>query len=311
MQNPKNELKKTAYLDNDFIRKSTALQPLNELEINLLIYMCYKAKENVDLESGEGWTSLVNIDMKKFYDGIGYSKPWYQYTDDEKMVVYQRLKQMQEKTFEIRTEEHKETNSKGEKTLVFESYSYFSHIKYHFDTGILDVRMPQETQQFLMNYETGFTPVEFGNIIKLKSKHAKMLYLYFRSFKNGVDASSYTIEHLKQLLGLDGKYKRWVDLKKYVLLPAIKEINSKTDIFVFGNKKKFYDALGDRKIENVQDDELARIVVDSMACVGDRGKAINKIMFRTVEKETAEKEQKLDFTGLLPNVKNAGIMKLE
>ena len=66
MQNPKYEGEKIAYLDNDFIRKSTALQPLTELEINLLMYMCYKAKENVDKVTGEGWTKRIEIDMKKF-----------------------------------------------------------------------------------------------------------------------------------------------------------------------------------------------------------------------------------------------------
>ena len=106
MINPKYEGDKVAYLDNDFIRKSNALQPLTELEINLLIYMCYKAKENVDLETGAGWTDTIEIDMKKFYEGIGYKKNWVDYTDEEKMVIYKRLKKMQEKTFEIKTEDH-------------------------------------------------------------------------------------------------------------------------------------------------------------------------------------------------------------
>ena len=38
MINPKYGGGKVAYLHNDFIRKSTELQPLNKLEINLLIY---------------------------------------------------------------------------------------------------------------------------------------------------------------------------------------------------------------------------------------------------------------------------------
>ena len=83
---------------------------------------------------------------------------------------------MQEKTFEIRTEAHKELDKHGNKTMIYESYSYFSHIKYHFDTGILDVRMPYETQFFLMNYETGFTPVEFKNMVRLNSKDSIFVF---------------------------------------------------------------------------------------------------------------------------------------
>lgn len=309
MQNPKYELKKTAYLDNDFIRKSTALKPLDELEINLLIYMCYKAKENVNPETGQGWSDLIEIDMKKFYEGIGYGKNWIHYNKEEKKAVYLRLQKMQDMHFEVRTDKYIDALSSNEDYATYESFSYFSYIKYNMKTGMMEISMPRQTQQFLMNYDTGFTPVEFGNIVKLKGKYSKILYLYFRSFKDGIDVSSYTIEHLKQLLGVEGKYKRWVDLKKYVLIPALEEINTKTDIFVYGNKKKFFDGLGDRKMESVSDEELARIVVDSMACVGDHGKAINKIMFRTTEKETAGKEQELDFTGLLPDLEN-GIMKL-
>lgn len=300
MINPKYEGNKVAYLDNDFIRKSTALQPLTELEINLLIYMCYKAKENVDPTTGEGWTNLIEIDMKKFFDGIGYNKDWSKYTDEEKMAVYIRLKKMQEKTFEIRTEAHKELDKHGNKTMIYESYSYFSHIKYHFDTGILDVRMPYETQFFLMNYETGFTPVEFKNMVRLHSKYAKILYLFFRSYRDGVDHTDYTLEHLRQLLGLENKYPKWYDFKRYVLIPAMKEINSKTDINVIGKRDVYYNALNNRTPDNIPEDEYARIVVDSMARRADRGNSMYKITFR-VSKSDNVIDDKLDFTGLLPD----------
>lgn len=303
MINPKYEGKKVAYLDNDFIRKSTALQPLNELEINLLIYMCYKAKENVDIETGKGWTNLIEIDMKKFFDGIGYSKDWSKYTDDEKMAVYLRLKKMQEKTFEIRTEKHKELDRHGNGTIFYESYSYFSYIKYHFNTGILDVRMPDETQSFLMNYETGFTPVEFKNMVKLKSKYAKILYLFFRSYRDGVDHTDYTLEHLRQLLGLENKYPKWFDFKRYVLVPAMEEINSKTDICVIGKRDIYHNALEGRKPEDIPKDEYAKIVVDSMARRANRGNAMYKITFR-VSRNDNEVDDKLDFTGLLPDMKD-------
>lgn len=264
MINPKYEGDKVAYLDNEFIRKSTALQPLNELEINLLIYMCYKAKENVDVETHGGWCDSIEIDMKKFLDGIGYSKSWTDYTDDEKMAVYQRLKEMQEKTFEIKTERHKELDRKGKKSMFYESYSYFSYIKYHFDTGILDVRMPRETQFFLMNYKTGFTPIEFINMVKLKSKYAKILYLFFRSYRDGVDHTDYTLEHLRQLLGLEDKYPDWYNFKRYVLIPAMKEINEKSDISVIGKRDVYYEAMAGKKQDDMTPEEYAKIVVDSI-----------------------------------------------
>ena len=302
MINPKYEGEKIAYLDNDFIRKSTALQPLSELEINLLIYMCYKAKENVDIENDAGWTDTIEINMKKFLEGIGYKKLWTDYNHDEKRAMYEALKQMQTKTFEIRTKRHINELASDEYNTVYQSYSYFSYIDYNMSTGILSVSMPKQTQRFLMNYDTGFTPVEFRNMVKLKSKYAKILYLFFRSYRDGVNHTDYTIEHLRQLLGLEDKYPEWYNFKRYILLPAMEEINTKTDILVTGKHDEYQNGLQGRDIKDIPSREYAKIVVDSMARKGEHGKSIYKITFR-VSKQDNNIDDKLDFSGLLSSAK--------
>ncbi len=300
MINPKYEGNKVAYLDNDFIRKSTALQPLTELEINLLIYMCYKAKENVDPITGESWTDMIEIDVKKFLEGIGYKKVWTDYNKEEKSAMYRALGKMQEKTFEIRTQRHINTYASDKYNTIYKKYSYFSYIEFNDETGMLEITMPKQTQQFLMNYETGFTPVEFKNMVKLQSKYAKILYLFFRSYRDGVDHTDYTLEHLRQLLGLESKYPKWYDFKRYVLIPAMEEINTKTDIFVIGKRDEYYSAMQSKTPDNISAEEHAKIVVDSMARKGDRGNSIYKITFR-VSKSDNVIDDKLDFTGLLPD----------
>ena len=61
-----------------------------------------------------------------------------------------------------------------------------------------------------------------------------MLYMYFRSYRDGnIKGTSYTIEHLKNLLGLEDKYDRWADFKRYILLPAIEEINETETEIIF------------------------------------------------------------------------------
>ena len=69
--------------------------------------------------------------------------------------------------------------------------------------------MLKQTQQFLMNYEIGLTPVEFENMVKLKSKNVKILYLFFRSYRDGVNHTDYILEHLRQLLVLEKKHPKW------------------------------------------------------------------------------------------------------
>ena len=92
MIHPKYEGNKIAYWSNDFIRYSTALKPLDEFEINFFIYLCYKAKENLNLQTGKGWDDIIKIDMQKLLEGFTYKKSWSKYNADEKNELYNKLK---------------------------------------------------------------------------------------------------------------------------------------------------------------------------------------------------------------------------
>lgn len=63
--------------------------------------------------------------------------------------------------------------------------------------------------------------VEFKNMVRLESKYAKILYLFFRSYRDGVDHTDYTLEHLKGLLGLENKYPDWYNFKRYEMVEFI------------------------------------------------------------------------------------------
>ena len=73
------------------------------------------------------------------------------------------------------------------------------------------------------------------------------------------------------MLDLKEKYCKLYDLKRYVLCPAIEEINNKTDIFVYGNSKIYN--------KNITLKNKSNIIVDSMLQTGDKGKAKTKIFF--------------------------------
>lgn len=289
MINPKYEGDKVAYLANDFVRYSTALQPLDEFEINFFIYLCYKAKEYINRETGEGWDALIDIDMQKFLQGIDYKKPWSKYNREEKNEIYTKLKKLKKKDFEIRTDKYKKiiNDVKGAVPYEYRSFGYITHIRYVPETWTMEVRMDKDTQEFLCKYEQGdFTPIVFKNIVSLKKKYAKMLYMYFRSYRDGnIKGTSYTIEHLKSLLGLEDKYPNWYNFKRYILLPAIEEINEKSDIFVFGNRNIISNLLEDRKLEDLTEKERAKIILESMCIKADKGKSIYKIQFHVEKNE--------------------------
>jgi len=64
---------------------------------------------------------------------------------------------------------------------------------------------------------------------RMRSKYSNVLYELLEDYKK-VQFPTITIEELKDLIGVKDKYKRIVDLKKYALDPAIKEINIDPDI---------------------------------------------------------------------------------
>lgn len=72
-------------------------------------------------------------------------------------------------------------------------------------------------------------------------------------------------------------------MKRYVLIPAIQEINEKSDILIVGKRDVYYDALDGRKPEDIAPDEYAKIVVESMTEKSSKGKVVEKIFFHVLE----------------------------
>lgn len=169
----------------------------------------------------------------------------------------------------------------------YKLFSYITYIHYVPETWTMEVQLDQRTQEFLCAFEnTGFTPIMFKNVLSLKSKYAKILYVYFRSYRDGkgIEGSSYTIENLRKLLGTKNKYPDWYNFKRYILLPAIEEINEKTDIFVFGYRHEIEEKLDGRKLNNLSEKERAKIMLESMCVKSTKGKSIYKLMFHVKEK---------------------------
>lgn len=85
-----------------------------------------------------------------------------------------------------------------------------------------------------------------------------------------------------------------------MLIPALKEINEKSDILVVGRYDAYTSAMDGRKREDMTPDEYAKIVIDSMSQKGSRGKGVYKISFRVLENHnTSDETQKLDMKSLL------------
>lgn len=280
------QVKDEAILGNDFIRFSNALKPLTEFEMDIFLFMCSKAKENY--KNGNGWEKELEINMIDFFEKSGKKTKWQHYTEEEKINFFHQIINLRDKHFSIFRDKYKRiiNNKTGWKEYIV--FDYLVSPKFDLEKNIISAKMTSQTQEFLCNDDTNFTPIKIKNLFKLKSKTTKLLYIYFRSYIENNDSQirglSISIDNLKKYIGLNEKYTRWIDFKKYILVPAVKEINEKTDIFITGYKEAMDKELAGRKIIDLTEKEQLDLIIKSICKKGKIGKTIEKLEIHVLDK---------------------------
>lgn len=119
---------------------------------------------------------------------------------------------------------------------------WLTRIEYEIaDTGHgVYVRFSEDISPFLFHIKERFTCVSFEIASKLDTHFSFRLYQWLKEFehqskfKNEFDAVEITldIDWMKEQAQIVGKYDKWNDFKKWVLVPAINKINQVTDLSV-------------------------------------------------------------------------------
>lgn len=117
-------------------------------------------------------------------------------------------------------------------------WNWFSGFVYEEGTGEFEFRITPEIQPYLLGLSETFTKYRLGAVYQFKSAHTWKLYenLKKEAFKNGPWAPS--VDELKILLGVPGKYKRVSEFDRCIIAPATNEINEKSDLKVEYDKRK-------------------------------------------------------------------------
>lgn len=95
----------------------------------------------------------------------------------------------------------------------------------------VDIVLSESLRPYLLELKENFTKYELINVLVLKSKHSIRLYELFRC-NLFLHVWTVSLEELKDILDLTDKYSEYKDLRRYVIDPAVKEINKYTDISV-------------------------------------------------------------------------------
>lgn len=102
------------------------------------------------------------------------------------------------------------------------------------------LRFDPGLKPFLLQLKSNFAQIGVHPLFSVchsRQPYAYPLYLFLRKHLHTDQRSSYMpfvpISELREIIGANGKsYDMWIDFKRYVLEPALKEINKETDISV-------------------------------------------------------------------------------
>lgn len=115
--------------------------------------------------------------------------------------------------------------------------TWLSHVKYIKGSGMLKLRFDKSIKPYLLQLKSHFTQYNLNHVIDFKSQYSIRFYelLKMDAFKsqNGQFEKAFEIGDLRLTLGLAKKdYSLFADFRIWVIEPAVKEINEKTDLHI-------------------------------------------------------------------------------
>ena len=117
---------------------------------------------------------------------------------------------------------------KTEKSIL--ATTFLSSAEY-FNDSTIELSFDKKLKPYLLQLKNNFTMYQFENVVALSSFYAIRIYELCKQYST-TEKKERTIEikDLREMLEIKDKYKKYNDLKKYVLQIAEREINKKTDI---------------------------------------------------------------------------------
>lgn len=231
---------------NDFIQKSRF--SLTLIEYKILCYCISKIKP------GDPHDTEYSISCKDFLSLLGVDSTSYSH-------VKKTIKSLSDKSWWIKA---------GDGTLTL--MRWFSDINIKPQNGVIDVVFHKKMAEYIFNLQkqrrldyVSFTSYELKNIIHMKCKYSIRLYELFKSYENrrkwifefGTGTDNDICVILSEVDD-DGKlvvkksWNDWKQFKKYVLVPAVSEINGLTDMNIsYGVRKESLHGADTRKTSTI------------------------------------------------------------
>lgn len=186
---------------------------LSLLEQKVLLYLISRIKPD-DTELTE-----QIFDIGEFCKICGISDK------DNYFLLKQTISKLKSRTMWIDTPETITTLSWISKATIYKR------------SGKIKIRLDEDLKPYLLRLSQNFTRYSLHNIVRMKSKYGIMLYELLKSYSFQGKAIEFPIDWLKENLDCMN-YENFTNFKNKVILPAIKDINTYSELAVSIEYKK-------------------------------------------------------------------------
>ena len=122
--------------------------------------------------------------------------------------------------------------STGDKSQPWKMFNWIQQAEYD-GKGNITLMLSEQIKPFVLDLNQYFTQYQLSNILEMSSFYAIRLYELLKTdeFKRQTKYE-YSIEFLRQFFDCNNKHKKMSDFRRYVIDIAIKEINTKSDLYI-------------------------------------------------------------------------------
>lgn len=150
-------------------------------------------------------------------------------------TAYEHLKAASARLFERRVTLYKTPEGTG-KTKVLHT-RWIQSCVYQQSEGCVEVRFGRDILPYLTELSAQFTKYKFGDVARMSSSHAIRLYELLVQW-DYVGKREIEIDWLRAAFQLEGKYTSIKDFKRWVIEPAVEQVNKHSPISVEWDQKK-------------------------------------------------------------------------
>ena len=122
--------------------------------------------------------------------------------------------------------------------------NWLASADYFNNEGVVELEISEKLKPFLLQLRKEFTKLNLKTVVSLKSVYSIRFYELLKQYEK-LGKRYFELTELKEILLIADKYKRYIDFKKKIILPAQKELRHSTDLsFEFEVKKHVRKVVG-------------------------------------------------------------------